>query len=179
MLCFTPCQLHQGFLCACTWPLIMAERPAKFAKIQSIRSRLPFVSQSALSALVKVAKEEGLSDVCNRHDVRRARDKTIKEVTQYGPLHNTTRVNDDFSLEFQHPVAILSHLCKVSGCFSKLIARTAAATPPSPATPWRIIFYCDEILPGNQLAYKNQRKFYGFYWSVLEFGGAALSDEDR
>ena len=44
--------------------------------------------------------------------------------------------------------------------------------------PWSLILYADEILPGNQLAYKNKRKMWGIYWTILNLGSAALSDEE-
>ena len=50
--------------------------------------------------------------------------------------------------------------------------------PPTPARPWNMILYIGEILSGNQLAYKSARKMWCCYWSVLEFGSAALSHEE-
>ena len=68
---------------------VMADRPGKIAKLQSLRSRLPYVSQSALSAILQLAAQEELPGSCSRKDVRRARDDTVKELTPYGSLHQT------------------------------------------------------------------------------------------
>jgi hypothetical protein len=36
----------------------------------------------------------------------------------------------------------------------------------------------DEVLPGNQLGYKSSRKMWCLYWTILDLGSAAVSDED-
>ena len=58
-------------------------------------------------------------------------------------------------------------------------AMVARARRPALLEPWRLVLYADEILPGNQLVYTSGRKLWGFYWSVLEWGSAALADEDH
>ena len=35
--------------------------------------------------------------------------------------------------------------------------------------PWRIVSYCDEVLPGNLFKVLNQRKILAWYWSFAEF----------
>ena len=67
--------------------------------------------------------------------------------------------------------------CAVSEDLAKLVKRVHTRHPSSIAAPWRLLLYCDEIVPGNQLAYKSERKFWAWYWSILEFGSAALADE--
>ena len=156
---------------------------AKRARIQSLRARLPYVSQSALASILEIAATEALPEHTSRHTVRRARD-SIKDIrTPYGNLHQHIEVQnsrgDVVKLEVQHPLAFLYHACTLSAGLSRLVARTAAAAMPTPMHPWHVIMYIDEILPGNQLAYKSGRKMWCCYWSVLEFGSAALSHEDR
>ena len=161
----------------------MAEpRAVKVARLARLRSRLPYVSQNALVAILKIAVEEPLP-TGTRKDVREARDSVVLQQTPYGPLHRQLEVQpvagSSLNLEIQSPQAILYHAASVSASLSGLLRRAAVAKPPGFGNPWRLILYGDEITPGNQLAYKNERKAWGIYWSLLEFGSAALSHEDR
>ena len=158
----------------------MADRPAKLARLQSIRSRLPYISQSALSALLHLAANEPIPDASSRSDIRAARDMSVHHVTPYGALHQTITVagiDGPVQLEVQHPLAMLYRCCTLSSNFSKFIGQLAAARPPTIDKPWRLILYTDEVLPANQLGYKSARKFWAVYWSILEFGSSVLSDE--
>ena len=65
-----------------------------------------------------------------------------------------------------------------SEAFSTLLKNTARRLQPAPMAPWKMLLYLDEISPGNHLAYKHARKTWGVYWSILEFGAAALSEEE-
>ena len=98
--------------------------------------------------------------------------------TPYGALHQRLRVSEAFEVEYQHPAAMFYHLCQTSARMSALVARAAAAKPSTLSRPWSVVLYADEVLPGNQLAYKNNRKMWAFYWTVLEFTSAGLSDEE-
>ena len=51
-----------------------------------------------------------------------------------------------------------------------MVASTLASHPSSPASKWSLVLYCDEVSPGNQLAYKHERKAWAIYWSFAEFG---------
>ena len=161
----------------------MADRPGKMAKLQSLRSRLPYVSQSALSKILQLAAQEELPGSSSRKDVRRARDDSVKEWTPYGALHQTitlpASISKSVELEVQNPFAMFWYSCAKSKCFSDLVSRTLASNLPTVDAPWRLVLYADEILPGNQLAYKNARKMWGMYWSILTWGSAVLSDEDQ
>ena len=41
-------------------------------------------------------------------------------------------------------------------------------------TAWHVIFYTDEVVPGNVLHPENHRKFWAFYFSFREFGPGIL-----
>lgn len=162
-------------------PHEMAERPSKLARIQRLRDRLPHVSQSALASILAIAANEELP-TGSRKDIREGRNAAAQEGTPYGPLHQELQLKalDGTCLhkELQHPAAMLFRVCETSEAFRHLVAKAALVSPPSLANPWRIVLYMDEVLPGNQLAYSHERKMWAVYWSVLEFGSAALSDED-
>ena len=162
----------------------MAERPAKLARLQSLRDRLPYISQSALAAVLKVAASEELPHVSGRSDFRHARNATASTSTPYGTLCSPIELprkngGPPINVEVQNPFAMLYHSCSVSRSLSGLIKRCIEKRPSTLSSPWSIILYTDEVTPGNQLGYKNQCKFWAIYWSVLEWGPQVLSDEDR
>ena len=167
--------------CACcsNAQATMEPRSAKLARLQAVRSSAPHVSHSALAALLRVAAKEGLPDIkdVSRYHVAEARDRVAFMDTPYGPLHQHIDVGG-VKVETQHPAAAMCAFCGASRALSALMSETAGRLQPTPAEPWRILLYLDEISPGNQLAYKHRRKTWGIYWSILEFGAAALSDED-
>ena len=160
----------------------MAERPNKIARLQNLRARLPYVSQSALAQLLHIAQKEELPVGSSRQDIRDARDLFCQATTPYGKLHQVVSLKStdkkDLRIEIQAPLPMLHHSTRLSSSLSDLIRRVHARSPSSPGTPWRLVFYGDEITPGNQLAYRNERKMWGFYWTLLEFGAAVLSGEE-
>ena len=157
-------------------------KPEKIARLQSLRTRLPYVSQSALTSLLDIASREKLPEVRYRQEVRDARDLTVRTLTSYGPLHQTipvlTNSGKYVDVEIAHPFAMLQHVCKVSTSFANLLLGTIASVPNNLSDPWNLIVYTDEVTPGNPLAYKNARKFHAVYFSVLEFGPEILCHED-
>ena len=161
----------------------MDERPNKLARISRLRNKLPYISQSALGSILKLAESEELPTACGRNIIRAARDAAVQRLTPFGAIHQKIKVDmkdgSQLDVEIQHPAALMHHLCKTSKSFSDLLSRSFSRKPASFSNPWNLIVYADEILPGNQLAYKHARKSWGIYWSLLEFGSAALSDEDN
>jgi hypothetical protein len=147
-------------------------------QVVSLRSKLPFMSQSALAAILKIAKTERLpTGAALRKDIRKARDDHVKVQTPYGAVHQPLDVGAGITIECQHPMAMLHQVCQRSGRFSDLMSRTIRDAQPSPAKPLSIIIYSDGVSPGNQLSYSNARKTWAWYWSIYEFD-TALANED-
>ena len=157
-------------------------QPEKIARLQSLKARLPHVSQSALALLLAIAQREKLPEVEYRQEVRDARDLAAKTTTSYGPLHQRilvlTKSGKYVDVEIAHPFAMLQHVCKVSTSFANLLLGTVASVPNNLSDPWNLIVYTDEVTPGNPLAYRNARKFHAVYFSVLEFGPEILCHEN-
>ena len=160
----------------------MAERHTKLARLQSLRDRLPFLSHSALHAILSIAKNEQLPEISSRRDLRQARDEISTILTPYGTICQTVNLRrsdgSDLAIDIQNPFAMLHHACSHSPQLSALIRRCVDKQQPSLAKPWNIVLYADEVTPGNQLAYLQGRKFWAIYWSVLEWGPLVLADED-
>jgi len=157
-------------------------RPVKLARLQNVRDRLPYVSQSALAVILRIAKEEGVPEASTRQHVRAARDATVFQATPYGRIHQSVDVpltaGGSFALEVQHPFAMLHHAAATSQAFSGLVQRTLLRYPGTPGNPWRLVFYTDGVGPGNPLGYKHLRKFLACYYTFVDFGAAAISDEE-
>ena len=67
-------------------------------------------------------------------------------------------------------------LCQQGGSYSQLFHTTHQLTPSTFDKPWRLIVYCDEIIPGNVLG-RATRKCWCIYATFLEYG-QHLSQED-
>ena len=155
----------------------------KRARLLDFRARLPYCSHSALSTLLRVAEDGELPGRASRKEIAGARDTSSTIATPYGALHQEVTMKgtdgDEVKLEVQAPLACFWQACNISASLSALVRRVHDATPSTIQDPWKLVMYCDEVLPGNQLAYRTERKFWAFYWSLLNFGSAALADEAR
>ena len=161
--------------CLCSLPLVFGPmEPARKAARQScLQTKLPYISSNALSAMLKLAREEELPEATSVRSLRRSRDRDVEVATPYGLLHQQVDVAGTM-MEMQHPLAMLCHLCKISKGVSELVKPLSS----SPASPLRIVVYADEVHPGSPLAVTADRKLWVFYWSLLDFGASVLSHED-
>ena len=70
-------------------------------------------------------------------------------------------------------------VAKQSAGFAALIrSQLQRVGPPTLSKPWRLVLYTDEVDPGDPLSPEHGRKVQACYWSIMEFGAAALSEED-
>ena len=153
---------------------------AKMARPSAVAVRLPYMSNRALSAVLDLAKKEKLPEAASARSQRRVRDADCKQQTPYGPLHQAVWLEDhngeQVRMEIQHPWAMLYYAVSMSEGLSKLLQQMERTT--SITNPVQLVFYGDEVHPGNPLANTHGRKIWAFYWTLLHFGGAAMSDED-
>lgn len=149
----------------------MAAKP--WEEFRQWRAGLPFMSQSSLSAVIDRVRKQGLPGCAtSARSIRRNRDAMIGEIGPYGPLHKKVPMAGNLQLEVQDPAAMLARVAATPGLRGLL--HRARSFPP----PWHLVLYSDEVSPGNPLGYIGGRKTWAVYWSVLEFGQAALSSED-
>ena len=160
----------------------MASRTERLGSLNSLRSRLPHLSQKALSTILQIAQVEELPRAYRRQDIRAARDQVTSKHMPYGPIHQTCRVplasGGDLEVEIQNPQAMLFELAGSSETFSSLVERTFDRCTPTATAPWSIILYNDEVTPGAEMRAHNPRKLEVFYWSIYQFGMHVLSDEE-
>ena len=157
------------------------KRASKLRRIDELRRSVPYVSASALSAILEEARRD-MPEISSREAIRKARDIQVNEVTPYGTLIVTLRVElldgayDDMYVV--NPFAQLWLAAKNCEGFARLLVLTLAVSPSSFGCPWRFIIYADEVVPGNQLSFHNMRKCWAIYFSFMEFGEITLSNED-
>jgi hypothetical protein len=160
----------------------MASRVDARARLDGLRHRLPYVSQSALAAIVKVFRHEDLLSLpSSRADIRLARDEVTRAQTPYGTLHKVIQLplpcGGKLDLEYQAPLPMLHVAARKPG-FARFLLERLRAKSPGRDSPWRLIVYSDEVSPGNQLSHDNRRKLQCIYWSFFEFGPDALQHEN-
>ena len=144
----------------------------------------PYVSQSALSAILKDIRDNGLPSAQSRRSIKRARERDTRVATAHGPLIREMSVISDpgppptsFDIEYIDPAALLSHTLTTCPGFGDYLQSKMREHPPSPQAPWGIIIYSDEVNPGNQLKHDNKRKTQAIYWAFVEWGPQGLCRE--
>ena len=145
--------------------------------------RKSFVSQRALAEILQLLPEEEDQPATSRATLKRKRDDKMNLTTPYGPLWKeltgfTMKEGPPLKVSYIDPLALLWHACNQGGGFQEFLQNCAARNPCSPAHPWDICLYVDEVSPGNQLKPVNERKLQVLYFSLKQFGGLALSKED-
>ena len=158
------------------------ERASKLRRLEALRRDNPHVSASALSALLEDIEQNGMPDLTGKKHVKEARDYTLDQHKAYGPMLETVQlVNMDGS--FQDMVVVnmctlLQAMFQMDGGMTSLIKKTFLKTPPSVESPWHLIYYSDEVVPGNVLSADVSRKVQCVYVSIMQFGPLALSREE-
>ena len=162
------------------WLRGMADRPSKLRKLERLRRRIPHVSASALSAILNEVQRE-MPELSSRNAIREARNSALNDDTPYGSIFTTivlTSSTGDHHFDIVNPFALLYYVFLNCSAFRAAMDAALAIRPSTHDAPWRIVLYCDEVTPGNQLAQDNLRKLWAFYFSFMEFGAAILSQED-
>ena len=134
-----------------------------------------YVSQSGLAAVLQSIREHGLPETTSRAGIKRARERVLPpELFSAVSLETESKM---ISVQMIHPVRLLQYMVQEIQPFADFMARKLVEHPCSEQTPWNIAVYSDEIIPGNALKPRNDRKLVAFYWSFGEFD-AAVGVED-
>ena len=135
-----------------------------------------YVSQSGLAAVLKSIRENGMPSTTSRSGIKRARDAVLPASLW---LVEEVEMEDGSKKEIPlcHPIQLLQHMVAEVDAFAAFFAQKLRAHPNSEESPWSISLYSDEIVPGNALKPRNDRKLVAFYWSFGQFD-AAVGHED-
>ena len=158
------------------------DRDVKLQRLEAFRRSKPHCSASALSQILTDIKQHGVPELTDRISMRQGRDRVASLNTVYRPILKHMQLLDtsgaSIDMPFACPFASLTYALAESPNFRKLVKQRLLLNPSTPEHPWTIVLYCDEVTPGNPLATLNKRRFHAFYWSFIELGTAALSNEE-
>ena len=84
-----------------------------------------------------------------------------------------TKKGGRIKIPFLHPAAMLWVCCQESTEFKMFFSSVLEGQPRL-----KLVEYSDEVTPGRELVAYNDKKIWVLYWSFLEFGSAALANED-
>ena len=150
-------------------------------KASSLRSDLfhacpAAVSSRSLQRILKACEDER----CGGEDLRVCSlpDKTDLFGELYKVLQLQDKNGDWFDWTYVCPFSLLYSLTKTNESFSEMFKRAMERTHvPSPSHMWKLLFYCDEAVPGNPLSPDQGRKSWCFYYSWAELGQRELCSE--
>ncbi|CAK0865226.1 unnamed protein product [Prorocentrum cordatum] len=140
------------------------DRPAKLRRLSRLRAELPFTHCNAMAQFLASVERDGIPELgSRRQDIRDAREPMVGENTPCGKLHQNMIVGQR-AVEICSPAAMLWYCSALP-----------ATQPPWQRAlelprPWHIIIYGDEIGAGSALAHVQNRKSWGIYWAIAEFG---------
>lgn len=145
-------------------------RPQKLAKLHDLRRSVPYVSKSALEAILARVAEEGLPERRTTKAMLAAVRAELAHWCAYGELLMTSKVVDLEGMEQDmlhvNFHSLLHGAYKQGGSFTELLNACHSRCPSSLERPWSLCVYTDECWPGNALSAKAQKKS-GHAMSVL------------
>lgn len=149
-----------------------SSRPAKLQKLNDMRRSCPFVTQSALQSLLCKIHQEGMPDLKYKRDMKEATRLQLSSMDAYGPLLLEANVaTTEGTMEPIWIVNLLSLLVgayQLNGSWANFFHNAHAKNPSSPQKPWQLLLYSDEVVPGNQLAARQNRKVFAIYASFAQ-----------
>ena len=156
-------------------------RASKLQKLDQFRKSLPYVSKSALSAILHEVDRTGVPELHSRKQMKEATVTSLSKMNAYGPLFIAESVKDNDGQA--HEVLLVNFMSYMhaayqqGGSFTSLIRDTYRKRPCSIENPWQLCIYADEVTPGNVLAARTARKSWMVYGSFLEYGQTTLQRE--
>jgi hypothetical protein len=158
-----------------------SSRQNELAKLECLRRKVPFVSKTALAAILEECQHAGVPELHDTKSMQQAEEAVLGSFNAYGPLvYATNAIKTDNTPEPVLLVNLLSYLqglFQQGGSYKELLLKTFREKPCTPEAPWKMIWYTDELTPDNPVGHIQRRKSWAIYTSFLEFGPAALSNE--
>eukprot|EP00435_Cladocopium_sp_Y103_P038845 s1274_g10.t1 len=160
----------------------MAEsRPAKLARLQSLQRTVPYVSKSALSAILQDVATKGVPPLHSHKHILESTKMALQQagakygnVLQQWPVENVD--GSTGHLWLCNFWTYLYALCWEGGSYRDLLHRTAQACGMSEEKPMQLCVYTDEVIPGNILG-KCERRTWAIYCSFMDFSLKTLGSE--
>ena len=149
----------------------------------SYLGRKVFATQRALAEILKEIRElDEVPAATSRSSVKRAREQKLQEYeTAYGHIYiePTLQKEDgtDVTIPMLSPAAMLTWATQHCQAFGEFLEKRLDLNPPSIDKSWSLVWYSDEVAPGNQLKHVNKRKVQVIYWSLQQLGNHARGCE--
>eukprot|EP00959_Pyramimonas_sp_CCMP1952_P463390 9484848-Pyramimonas_sp.AAC.1 len=140
------------------------------------------ITGTALATLLRQLAEEEIPEHFSRKTQQRQKEAIVFQETSFGRLLQCEKIDGEtdagrpcqINLWVQHPFAFLEVAAKRSISFARFLAATWEAS----SNEMSLVFYTDEVTPGNPLAESNERKIQAVYWTWTQIGYLGLSSED-
>ena len=147
--------------------------------------RSSFLTQTALSRVIKEVKARGVPTADSRQSIKRGRDKEIDIKTPYGQVLIFEELDlipekgkpSTYKFPFVNPLAYMYYVLGSCAAFATFFKGVLQQQKSAVHNPWRLVVYADEISPGNVLKGQNGRKVQCCYYSLSEYGVGHLSCE--
>ena len=145
--------------------------------------RASYASKSAIASLLQHVEQHGVPETFDRFAQYKARKEVCRERQgEYGPLvidkPLTLGSGELQTIPMQNAFAFLQHNCRHSPHYSAIVQDALRRHPCTPSRPWRLILYQDGVDPSDMGAKHHSRKSAVIYWSFVELGMLALSQEE-
>lgn len=167
LVCFGSPRQPQGWKARGT---MASKKTDTNAVLSSAHSR-SYVSQSGLAAVLKSIQEHGLPKGLSRSSVKRARDAALPE-DLWATCSAVMSDGSKLGIFLCHPVGLLKWMVAELDSFANFFVEKLEQHPCSETSPWSIALYSDEIVPGNALKPRNDRKLVAVYWTFTQFDAA-------
>ena len=158
----------------------MEAKASKLARIDGFKRSLPFMTATALAAVVDKIKQEGLPPVGNRKVFTAAALAGLQD-KGYGQVITTMKVHckdgSSRDLYMANPLALLQAAYSQGGSYYNLVQATLQKHPSNLNKCWDAIFYMDEVQGGNPLGVHQNRECWVLYFSFAQFGPVVLQRE--
>ena len=147
--------------------------------VESAYQRLLHQGGVSISGSQRILRELGQSEV----DVRdlSTRQASVINHSTFDQLSHVEEVptvdGGTWQWELVDPSRLLSRLVSESPPLAELYAAACSSSPPSQASPWRLIVGFDEFTPGNKLQADNRRKCMNVSFSFVELGPHAIQED--
>ena len=131
------------------------------------------VSDAALSAILQEVRREPVEGDASRRVCNTAARAAIRDVEVCVDLPLIKGGTAKWT--FLHPLRLLRKCLDESPQLRSAYKSALLERPNSMASPWGLILYFDELVPGNVLRLDNKRKTMSVYMSFMQLGHERLS----
>ena len=152
----------------------MEERATKLRRLYA-RSGIPHAKLVPLMDALRLEDDVHDAICINRHKLNDSLNALWKEVLQQETL--PLKAGTAFVWDCISFAKLLQHAVRVSPNFRDVLRGMWEANPSTSDTPYHLVCYGDEVVPGNVLRLDNKRKVFCFYVCIREIGDALIKDE--